>query len=101
MRGDGRGETVEEALARYVIPPCLRHEKKPQWAGSLYLLPSCVYPILWGRGELSGRRFLILVFALVLWSFSAFSLWLCAFVSLCELNVVLIIPGPGLRVHAK
>ena len=53
-RLDGRGKTVEEILARYFIPPCLRHEKKPHKAGNLSPLPSTLSPLLRGRGERSG-----------------------------------------------
>ncbi len=49
--GDVRRETVEETLARYVITPCLRNQKRPHRAGNLSPLPSPLSPLLWGRGE--------------------------------------------------
>ena len=44
MRGDGRGETEEEAFAWFVIPPGLQHEKKPLKADNLSRLTSYVSP---------------------------------------------------------
>lgn len=44
-RVEGRRKTVEEIIARYCFPACLRHETRPYMAGNLSRLPAYVFPV--------------------------------------------------------